>query len=196
MLTGFAVLVCLCLLRWSTSGFNTFAFVLAIASLAVVAAYPFAKRVTDWPQFVLGLAFSWGALLGWAVLEGTIAAPAFWLYAGAVLWTIGYDTIYAHQDREDDALIGVRSTARLFGERSKAAILALYGATVLLLALAFVTASAGWPAYVGLMIAAAHMAWQLVRLDIDDGEACLSIFKSNRDLGWIVFLGLVADLLV
>ncbi len=196
VLTGFLVLLCLCLLNWSANGFNTFAFVLASASLAVVAAYPFAKRVTDWPQFVLGLAFSWGALLGWAVLEGTVAAPAVWLYCGAVLWTIGYDTIYAHQDREDDALIGVRSTARLFGERTKAAIIVLYGATVLLLAVAFMTANSGWPAYVGLLVASAHMTRQLMRLNIDDGDACLTIFKSNRDLGWIVFAGLTADLLI
>ncbi len=196
LLTGFGVLVGLCLLNWTATGFNTFAFVLALASLAIVAAYPFAKRVTDWPQVVLGLAFSWGALLGWAVLTGTVAAPAVWLYAGAIMWTVGYDTIYAHQDREDDALIGVRSTARLFGERTKAAIIALYCATVVLLAVALATSAAGWLAYAGLAAAFVHMVGQLVRLDIDDGDTCLAIFKSNRNLGWIVFAGLVADVMV
>ena len=122
--------------------FNGFTVLLGFASLLVVAVYPFMKRVTDWPQFVLGLAFSWGALVGWSALSDSLAAAPVLLYAGAVLWTIGYDTIYALQDKEDDALIGVRSTARLFGRRSRTGITAFYVAAFVLFGLAFVLAEA------------------------------------------------------
>ena len=127
--------------RWSASRvllqFNRFAILLGIASLAVVAIYPFMKRITDWPQLVLGLAFSWGALMGWAAVFGDLDAPALLLYAGSVLWTIGYDTIYAHQDKEDDAIVGVRSTARLFGDDTKSWLVALYGGALVLFAGAY-----------------------------------------------------------
>ncbi len=192
-LAGFAVLIMLCLLR---PPFNIFAFLLGIASLAIVALYPFAKRITDWPQFVLGLAFSWGALMGWAVVFGSLSAAPLLLYAGSILWVIGYDTIYAHQDREDDALVGVRSTARLFGEKTKPALVALYSGTLALFALAFWFAGAGWPAYLGLAIGCGHMIWQINALDINDPDNCLRLFKSNSTFGWIVFGGLVADLFV
>lgn len=174
--------------------FNTFSVVLALASLAVVAVYPFAKRFTDWPQFFLGLAFSWGALMGWAAQFGALSLAAVALYAGAVVWTIGYDTIYAHQDKEDDALIGVRSTARLFGERTRAWLVALYGLTIVLIGLSFALAGVGILAYAGLAVAAALLAWQIVKIDIDDGEQCLSLFKFNGVVGLIVFLGLLAAL--
>lgn len=185
-LVGLAVLV----------QFNLFAIGLGIVSLAVVAVYPFLKRVTDWPQLGLGLAFSWGALMGWAAFWGTLGLPAVLLYVGSVLWTIGYDTIYAHQDREDDALVGVRSTARLFGRRTKPALVVLFAGTVALFAFAYVTtgSNAGgpaWPAYAALAIGAAQMIWQVVRLDIDDPDECLRLFKSNNSFGWILFLGLV-----
>ncbi|HVK92724.1 MAG TPA: 4-hydroxybenzoate octaprenyltransferase, partial [Mycoplana sp.] len=147
--------------------FNLFTVVLGIASLVIVAIYPFAKRFTDWPQFFLGLAFSWGALMGWAGQFGGLSLAAVALYGGAVVWTIGYDTIYAHQDKEDDALIGVRSTARLFGERTRPWLVALYGLAVLLFAASFVLAGVGLPAYVGLAIAAVLLAWQIVTVDID-----------------------------
>src|SRR5262245_31322709 len=120
--------------------FNAFAIGTGVVSLAVVAVYPFMKRITDWPQFVLGLAFSWGALMGWAAAFGRIDVPALLLYAGSILWVIGYDTIYAHQDKEDDALVGVRSTARLFGERTKPWLVGLYGGALLLFALAYAAA--------------------------------------------------------
>ena len=152
---GLLVLVALCLFFPT---FNAFGFALALASLLVVAIYPFAKRVTDWPQFVLGLAFSWGALMGWAVVHGSVSAAAFAMYAASIAWTIGYDTIYAHQDREDDALVGVRSTARLFGERTKSALLALYSITLALLALSFWLAGAHWVAYAGLIVGGGHTA--------------------------------------
>ncbi|WP_182085061.1 4-hydroxybenzoate octaprenyltransferase [Aureimonas sp. ME7] len=176
--------------------FNLFAILLGIASLAIVAVYPFLKRVTDWPQLGLGFAFSWGALMGWAAYWGTLSLPPVLLYAGAVLWTVGYDTIYAHQDREDDALVGVRSTARLFGSRTKTALVLLYGGAIALFGAAYLVANAGnagpsWPAYAGLLLGAVQMGWQIRNLSIDDPDECLKLFKSNSLFGWIVFLGLV-----
>ncbi|KTQ97685.1 4-hydroxybenzoate polyprenyltransferase [Aureimonas ureilytica] len=176
--------------------FNTFAIGLGIASLLIVATYPFLKRVTDWPQLGLGLCFSWGALMGWAAFWGTLGLAPILLYVGSVFWTIGYDTIYAHQDREDDALVGVRSTARLFGHHTKRALTLLYGGTILCFTLAFIatgTDASGpaWPAYAALAMGAVHMAWQIQRLDIDDVDQCLRLFKSNGLFGWIIFLGLV-----
>jgi 4-hydroxybenzoate polyprenyltransferase len=173
--------------------FNWFSVALGASSLIVVAIYPFMKRITDWPQFVLGLAFSWGALMGWAATFGRLDAPAFLLYAAAILWTIGYDTIYAHQDKEDDALVGVRSTARLFGERTKPVVSLLYAGALACLTLAYARVGAGWPSYLGLLLAALHMGWQIRRLDIDNGDLCLKLFRSNHSTGWLIFLGLVAD---
>ena len=175
---------------------NEFAFILGVASLAIVAAYPFAKRVTDWPQLVLGLAFSWGALMGWAVVFAGLDWPALLLYLGSILWVIGYDTMYAHQDKEDDALIGVRSTARLFGERTKQALILLYSGTLALFIAAFNLAGAGWAAYLGLLVGCAHMMWQVKTLDIDDPDNCLALFKSNTVFGWMLFAGLMADILI
>lgn len=171
--------------------FNGFAILLGVASLAVVAVYPFAKRFTNWPQFFLGLAFSWGALMGWAVEFGTLALPPLLLYCGAILWTIGYDTIYAHQDKEDDALVGVKSTARLFGDRTKPALTALYSGALIFFAMAFMQADVPFPALAGLVAAAFHMVRQIRVLDIDDPDQCLKLFKSNSHLGWLVFLGLI-----
>jgi 4-hydroxybenzoate polyprenyltransferase len=171
--------------------FNGFAVLLGIASLAVVAVYPFAKRVTDWPQFVLGLAFSWGALMGWAAAFGELGLPTILLYCGAILWVIGYDTIYAHQDKEDDAIVGVRSTARLFGENTKHWLVGLYGGALILFALAFAKAEAPMPALAGLLAAGAHMARQIATLDIDNPDQCLKLFKSNNVVGWLIFLGLL-----
>jgi 4-hydroxybenzoate polyprenyltransferase len=173
--------------------FNWPTILVGAGSLLVVAAYPFAKRVTDWPQMVLGLAFSWGALLGWTAVFGRLALAPVALYLAAILWTIGYDTIYAHQDRRDDAIVGVRSTARLFGRYTKASIGGLFMATVVALAVAFALVGAGWPATLGLAGFAAHLAWQVVTLDEDDPARCLMLFKSNRIAGWLPFLGLVAD---
>jgi 4-hydroxybenzoate polyprenyltransferase len=181
-LVGLAVLV----------QFNPFAIVLGIASLAVVAIYPFMKRITDWPQFVLGLAFSWGALMGWAVHYGTLDWPPLCLYAGSILWVIGYDTIYAHQDKEDDALVGVRSTARLFGANTKWWLVRLYGGALMLFAIAFALARVPLPALAGLVAAGVHMARQVRVLDIDDPDQCLRLFHSNKMVGWLIFIGLLA----
>jgi 4-hydroxybenzoate polyprenyltransferase len=173
--------------------FNRFAVAVGLASLAVVAIYPFMKRITYWPQIVLGLAFSWGALMGWAAAFGRIDAPALALYAGSIAWVIGYDTVYAHQDREDDALIGIKSTALLFGERTKPMLAAFYGLATVLIGLAGALAGAGALFGLGLVGFAAHLAWQIARLDIADPELCLRIFKSDRDAGLILFAGMLVD---
>jgi 4-hydroxybenzoate polyprenyltransferase len=173
--------------------FNRFAVATGIASLVIVAVYPFMKRITWWPQIVLGLAFSWGALMGFAVTLGRIDAPALLLYAGSISWVIGYDTIYAHQDAEDDALIGIKSTALLFGARTQAALAAFYGLAVVLIAGAFALAGAGVFAWIGLAAFTAHLVRQIVRLDISDPVLCLRVFKSNRDAGLILFAGLLID---
>jgi 4-hydroxybenzoate polyprenyltransferase len=175
--------------------FNGFAIWTGIASLTVVAVYPFMKRVTYWPQIFLGLAFSWGALMGWAAAFGRLDAPAYLLYAGSIAWVIYYDTIYAHQDSEDDALVGLKSTALLFGARTRP-VLALFAiAAVVLIGLAGLTAGAGAIFAFGLIAFAAHLAWQIARLDIADPALCLKLFKSNRDAGLILFAALAFDAL-
>jgi 4-hydroxybenzoate polyprenyltransferase len=176
--------------------FNGFAILIGLASLAIVALYPFMKRITWWPQIALGLAFSWGALMGWAAALGRLDPAALLLYAGAIAWVIGYDTIYAHQDREDDALIGIHSTARLFGARTKPILAIFYGLAVLLLGAAGYQAGAGILFAVGLALFAGHLIWQLNRLDIDDPDNCLAVFKSNRDAGLILFAALVLDAMI
>ena len=172
--------------------FNLFTIVLGIGSLAIVAAYPFAKRVTSWPQLVLGFAFAWGGLVGWAALAGALAAPAFALYAAAILWTIGYDTIYAIQDARDDAAAGIRSTARLFGPRLRPAVALLYaGAAVMAEAALAAAGAAGSPwAQAGIVGFALHLGWQVARIDLDDTAQALRLFRSNRDAGLILAAGL------
>src|SRR5437764_1875847 len=173
--------------------FNRFAIATGVASLVIVAVYPFMKRITWWPQIVLGLAFSWGALMGFAVTLGRIDVAALALYAGSIAWVVGYDTIYAHQDAEDDALIGIKSTALLFGTRTHQALAAFYAAAVVLIGVALALAGARWFAWVGLAAFAAHLVWQIRRLEISDPALCLRIFKSNRDAGLLLFAGLLAD---
>jgi len=173
--------------------FNGFTILAGIASLAIVAVYPLAKRITWWPQIVLGLAFSWGALMGWAAVFSRLEAPAYLLYAGSIAWVIGYDTIYAHQDREDDALIGVKSTALLFGARTRLALICFYALAVLLTGLAGAAAGAGPVFVIGMIFFGAHLGWQVERLDIDDPDLCLKLFKSNRDAGLMLFAALIGD---
>jgi len=172
---------------------NAFAIATGIASLVVVSLYPLAKRVTWFPQAVLGLAFSWGALMGWAAVFGTIDGPALVLYAGSILWVIGYDTIYAHQDRDDDAIIGVRSTARLFGEQTRPALAVLYAGAVVLICVAGILAGGGIFFALGAAGFALHLAWQVRTLDIENPERCLRLFRSNREAGLILFAGIVLD---
>ncbi len=173
--------------------FNRYAIMLGIASLAIVAVYPFLKRITFWPQIGLGLAFSWGALMGWAGAFAQLDPPALVLYAGSIAWVIAYDTIYAHQDREDDALIGIKSTARLFGERTKPALSFFFTLAVMLIGVAGWMANAGVAFALGLAAFAAHLGWQVWRLDIGDPDLCLRLFKSNRDAGLILFAALLLD---
>ena len=173
--------------------FNRFAILTGIASLVIVAVYPFMKRITWWPQVVLGLAFSWGALMGFAVTLGRIDLTALVLYAGSIAWVIGYDTIYAHQDAEDDALIGVKSTARLFGARTHLALSVFYPLAVLLIGVALALGAARWPAWIGLLAFAAHLLWQIRTLDISNPALCLRLFRSNRDAGLLLFAGLLVD---
>ena len=167
--------------------FNRFTVLCGFASLLVVVIYPFMKRVTYWPQIFLGLAFSWGALMGWPAAFGRLDWPALVLYAGSISWVIGYDTIYAYQDREDDLLVGIKSTALLFGENTRPMLASFYAGAVVLIGIA------GWLAggrvifLVGLAAFAAHLAWQVTRLNIDDSAHCLKLFKSNRDAGLILF---------
>jgi 4-hydroxybenzoate polyprenyltransferase len=176
--------------------FNRFAIGVGIASLAVVAIYPLMKRVTYWPQIFLGLAFSWGALMGWAAEFGRLDLPAYLLYAGSIAWVIHYDTIYAHQDSEDDALVGLKSTALLFGERTRPALALFSTLAVLLIGLAGYTAGAGVVFALGLAAFAAHLAWQIRTIDIADPALCLRLFKSNRDAGLILFGAMILDAVV
>jgi 4-hydroxybenzoate polyprenyltransferase len=164
-----------------------------VASLALVAVYPFAKRFTWWPQVFLGLAFNWGALLLWVAATGALALAPVLLYLAGIAWTLHYDTIYAHQDREDDELVGVKSTARLFGEDTRAMLWLFTGAAGALAALAVLAAGGGWAGLLGAGAFAGHLAWQVRELDIDDPDQCLRLFRSNRTAGLLLLAGLVAD---
>jgi 4-hydroxybenzoate polyprenyltransferase len=182
LLLGLAVLLC----------FNGFAIALAIASLLLVALYPLMKRVTYWPQLFLGLTFNWGALVGWAAVTGGIEAPALLLYAAGIFWTLGYDTIYAHQDKEDDALIGVKSSALLLGSSTRPWLWIFYGIAVALLAAAFWTAALRWPSIAFLAVAAALLGQQAATVKLDDPKDCLAKFKSNRFAGLVVLGAILA----
>ena len=182
-LVGFLVLI----------QFNRFTVATGIASLLVVVIYPFMKRITYWPQIFLGLAFSWGALMGWPAAFGRLDWPAIVLYAGSILWVIGYDTIYAHQDRDDDLLFGIKSTALLFGDRTPTMLATFYAGAIVLIASAGFMAGGGIIFTIGIVAFAAHLAWQVSRLDIDDPAHCLVLFKSNRDAGLILFGAMLLD---
>lgn len=179
---GFIVLI---LFPWPVVG-------LGVASLALVFVYPLMKRVTWWPQAFLGLAFNWGVLLGWAAIDGGIRLPAILLYAAGIAWTLGYDTIYARQDIEDDARIGVRSTARLFEARAPAWVAGFYAATILLAFAAIIAADLSIVALAGLVAAAAHLMRQLRQWSLEDPASSLAVFRSNRDFAFILLAGLLA----
>lgn len=173
--------------------FNRFTILMGVLSLLPVAVYPLMKRIMGYPQAVLGLCFAWGALMGFAALFGSLPWPALVLYAGAIAWVIGYDTIYGHQDQRDDAVIGVKSTSRTFGRWSRPIIATLYVATVLLIGIAIRGVGGAWPSYAGLVLFAAHLAWQVRRLDPERPDVCLMLFRSNRDAGALLFAGLLLD---
>lgn len=193
-----AALVFMCVLCLIGLGvllqFNWFSVLLGISSLCIVATYPFMKRFTYWPQVVLGLAFSWGALMGWAVVMESLSAAPLLLYLGAVSWTIGYDTIYAHQDKEDDALLGLKSTALKFGDKTKPWMVLFYGVAFVSIAAAGLLAGGGMVFCAGMIAAALHMGWQIATLDVSDAQNCLTRFRSNRDLGGIILIAIVAEM--
>jgi 4-hydroxybenzoate polyprenyltransferase len=177
--------------------FNIFAIGLGAASLVLVAAYPFMKRITWWPQAWLGLTFNWGALLGYAAQTGRLDWPALMLYGGLLFWTLGYDTIYALQDMDDDELIGVKSTARLFGADTKAWVARFYTIAFALILAAGYAAHSGWLFTPLLLLAGAHMAWQVRRLDLKieggaDGASALMLFRANRETGALVAIAFLA----
>jgi 4-hydroxybenzoate polyprenyltransferase len=189
-----AFMLALCLIGLAVLlSLNGFAILLGLAVVPIVALYPFVKRFSYWPQAVLGLAFSWGALMGYAAVDGRLGLPAMLLYGGAVFWTIGYDTIYAHQDREDDDLIGLKSTALRFGRATRVWLALLYGATWGAITLAGILAEAGTVFLLGMLLAGAQLVWQVATLDIDDPENCLRRFHANRDFGLIVLAAILLD---
>lgn len=173
--------------------FNIFAIYFAISSLGLVVVYPFMKRITYWPQAVLGLTFNWGAMLGWVVVTGHLDIAPVLLYAAAICWTIGYDTIYAHQDKDDDALLGLKSTALKFGEKTQTWLCLFYGLAIIFLGLAGLSVGTEMVFYAGLLVASAHLGWQIQTLKIDDSEACLRLFRTNRNFGFIILIALLAE---
>ncbi len=176
--------------------FNTTTIIVGLVSVVTIVVYPFMKRITWWPQLFLGLAFSWGALVGWTAIAGQLHLPAIILYLGSICWVIAYDTIYAYQDIEDDALVGVKSTARLFAENTKTALIILYSAALVMFAIAFYLTGVNWPAWIGLVLSAAHLTWQVKSFSYSDPANSLHLFKSNSGFGWLLFLGLLASVLV
>ena len=158
-----------------------------------VALYPFAKRVTNWPQAVLGLAFAWGALMGWAAFFGSLALPPVLLYAAAIFWTIGYDTIYALQDTTDDAVIGIGSTALFFGAAVRPGVAVIYGLALLCAVASCAAAHVGWGAYAGVVAFGLHLGLQLVRIERHDTARSLALFRSNRNAGLLLFAGFLLD---
>lgn len=170
--------------------FNAFAIATGFASVAIVLAYPFMKRVIWLPQVVLGLCFSWGALMGWAVAFGSLSLAPVLLYLGTIAWVVGYDTIYALQDIEDDEIAGIKSSARLFGARVREAVAVCYGLAALMIGAAIALVAPGPLATLALLPFAAHLAWQVATLDAKDGARALMLFRSNRDAGLILFVGL------
>jgi 4-hydroxybenzoate polyprenyltransferase len=170
-----------------------FAVEVGAASLVLVFTYPLMKRVTFWPQLFLGFAFNWGALLGWAAIRPSLTLPPILLYIGGIFWTLGYDTIYAHQDKRDDPKAGVKSTALRLLFTSRPWIASFYAATIALFAAAGIANGMSWPFLAGLAAGAAQLVWQIWDADLDDPKDCLAKFRSNRLFGWLVLAGIMAD---
>ena len=168
-----------------------FAIAVGAASLVLVFTYPLSKRVTYWPQFVLGLAFNWGALLGWAAVREEISLAPVLLYAGGIFWTLGYDTIYAHQDRRDDPAAGVKSTARRLGLGSKPWLYAFYLIAALLFVATGHVVGLGWVFFAGLALATLQFVWQVADVDLDSPRDCLAKFRSNRLAAWLILGSIV-----
>ena len=172
--------------------FSAFAMAVGAASLLLVFPYPLMKRFTNWPQAWLGLTFNWGALMGWAAVRGQIDLAPLALYAAGLFWTLGYDTIYAHQDKEDDMMVGVKSTALTLGEQTKGWVWGFYGLTLAGLAAAGCLAGLSWVFYPLLAVAGAQLVWQAVIVDIDNPNLCLTVFRSNRWFGWLALTAIAA----
>lgn len=189
---GWALILTLCVFGLAVLlSLNKAAIYVGLASLVLVFFYPYMKRITYWPQAWLGLTFNWGALVGWTSVTGALEWPALLLYAGGIFWTLGYDTIYAHQDKDDDALVGVKSAALRLGAATRPALVGFF-----LAALTLWTVAGAWaglhPAFlIGLGGVAVHFGWQLMTSDFDDPADCLTKFKSNRFVGWLLFIGLL-----
>jgi 4-hydroxybenzoate polyprenyltransferase len=194
---AFAFLAAQCLVGLAVLlQFNWYTVLLGAASLLIVAIYPFMKRITYWPQAVLGLAFNWGALVGWTAVAESLSPAPLLLYAGGLAWTLAYDTIYAHQDKEDDLLIGVKSTALKFGQSSRAWIGGFFAAAILLVALAAWVAGAGLASYLGIMAAAVQAFRQVTAFDMNDAAKCLALFRSNKAFGLLIAAGFLADTII
>ncbi len=164
----------------------------AALSLPLVVSYPFMKRISWWPQLFLGFTFNWGALMGWAAVRGTVGLPTILLYIGCIFWTLGYDTIYAHQDKLDDARAGVKSTALRLGNNTKRAVGCFYLLAVIFWAAAGLAAGSGLWLFIILLLAELQLGWQICAVDLDDPASCRRIFISNARLGWLLFAGFVA----
>ena len=171
---------------------NRASLLLGLAVLGLIATYPYMKRITYWPQLFLGLNFNWGALIGWTAVTGSLAWPPVLLYLGGIFWTLGYDTIYAHQDKEDDARIGVKSSALALGDKTRPFLFVFYGCAVALWTAAGIVDGLGAIFLVGVALAAGQLAWQATRADINDPVDCLRKFRSNRLVGWLMLAGIVA----
>ena len=167
------------------------AILLGFLVLLLIGTYPLMKRITYWPQFFLGLNFNWGALMGWAAAMGTLGRPAFFLYIGGIAWTLGYDTIYAHQDKEDDALIGVKSSALALGARTRPWLFIFYAVAIALWGAAGAATGIGWVFWLGLGLAALQLSWQAATVDIDNPADCLAKFRSNRWIGWSLLSAII-----
>jgi 4-hydroxybenzoate polyprenyltransferase len=170
---------------------NRMSILLGVAVLALIATYPYMKRVTYWPQLFLGLNFNWGALIGWTAVTGSLTWSPILLYLGGICWTLGYDTIYAHQDKEDDARIGVKSSALALGDKTRPFLFLFYGAATALWLAAGLADGLNPMFIIGLTLAASQLAWQAVQVDIHDPIDCLSKFRSNRVVGWLMLAGII-----
>ena len=173
--------------------FNNFSILLGVASLLLVAVYPFCKRFTNWPQFILGLTFNWGALLGWAAVKGELDISAVLLYIAGIFWTLGYDTIYALQDKNDDIIIGIKSTPMALGEKTQHYLYVFYGSAIFFMGLSGWFINLSWPFYLGLFCSAFQATWQIQKLRVNDPNDCLTKFKSNRLFSWFFLIGIIAS---
>lgn len=175
------------------SQLNTFTIFMGLGSAGLIVIYPFMKRITHWPQLVLGLAFNWGALLGWASVEATLGWPAGMLYLAGIAWTLGYDTIYAHQDKDDDLKVGIKSSAIYLGQKTKASLVIFYSIAIFSFLISGYLAKISWPFYLGVILAASILAFQIVQIRLSNPANCLHKFKLNFWVGFFIFVGILGS---